>query len=145
MEGSHVEKGGQGTMRFLVVEDDFTSRRLLQKILAPYGECDIAINGVEAVEAFSRAIEESHSYDLICMDIMMPEMDGQAALKAIRRKEQELGTLVNDEVLIVMTTALDTPKDVVEAYYRGGCTAYLVKPIEKKKVIEFLREHGLAE
>jgi two-component system chemotaxis response regulator CheY len=74
---------------------------------------------------------------------MMPEMDGQAALKAIRQLEKEKGVLPKDEVPVIMTTALDTPKEVVEAFYRGGCTEYMVKPIEKRKIIDFLREHGL--
>ncbi|HBN09144.1 MAG TPA: response regulator, partial [Cyanobacteria bacterium UBA8530] len=61
-------------MRILIVEDDFTSRRLLQKILAPYGECEIAINGKEAVSAVELAWGEDAPYHLICLDIMMPEM-----------------------------------------------------------------------
>ncbi len=78
-------------MRILIVEDDFTSRRLLQKILAPYGECDIAVDGKEALEAFTLAVREGRRYRLICLDIMMPEMDGQQVLKKIRQMEKELG------------------------------------------------------
>ena len=130
-------------MRFLIVEDDPTSRRLLEKILEPYGQCESVENGKEAVAAFTRALDESRPFHLICMDIMMPEMDGQAALKAVRQVEKEKGVLPKDEVPVIMTTALDTPKEVVEAFYRGGCTEYMVKPIEKRKIIDFLREHGL--
>jgi len=130
-------------MRFLIVEDDLTSRRLLEKILEPYGQCESVVNGREAVEAFSRALEEKRPFNLVCMDIMMPEMDGQAALKAIRQTEKDRGVLPKDEVPVIMTTALDTPREVVEAFYRGGCTEYMVKPIEKRKVLDFLREHGL--
>jgi two-component system chemotaxis response regulator CheY len=130
-------------MRFLIVEDDLTSRRLLEKILEPYGQYESVENGKEAVAAFNRALDERRPFHLVCMDIMMPEMDGQAALKAIRQLEKEKGVLPKDEVPVIMTTALDTPKEVVEAFYRGGCTEYMVKPIEKRKIIDFLREHGL--
>lgn len=44
-------------MKALVVEDDFASRKLLQKILTPYGEVDIAVNGLEAIEAFTKSLE----------------------------------------------------------------------------------------
>lgn len=132
-------------MRILIVEDDFTSRRLLQKILAPYGECDIAVDGKEALEAFTLAVREGRRYRLICLDIMMPEMDGQQVLKKIRQMEKELGIAPREEATIIMTTALDAPRDVVEAYYRGGCTDYLVKPIGKVKLLDLLRKYGLAD
>ena len=80
-------------MRTLIVEDDFTSRLLLQTFLSRYGECHIAVNGKEAVAAFRAARESGQWYDLICMDIMMPEMDGQTAVKEIRALEEAGGTL----------------------------------------------------
>ncbi len=127
-------------MRILIVEDDFTSRRLLQKMLSEFGDCDVAVNGKEAVEAFSLAHRDRRPYTLVCLDIMMPEMDGQQVLKTMRQMEKELGLSCKDEVRVIMTTALDSPRDVVEAYYRGGCSEYLVKPIEKKKLVEKLYE-----
>lgn len=130
-------------MKVLIVEDDFTSRKLMQTILAPHGECDIAVNGKEAVEAFEAALEAGHPYDLICMDIMMPEMDGQEALKKIRALERDKGLRGDNEVKVVMTTALDDPKNVVEAYYKGGATSYIPKPIDRQLFIHLLRNLGL--
>jgi len=130
-------------MRSLVVEDDFVSRMILQKILLQFGVCDVVVNGKEAVQAFSMAVAEGNPYDLICLDIMMPEMNGTEALHLIRQKEIEMNLHPKDEVKIVMTTALDTAKEVIDAYYKGGCTAYLVKPIGKAKIIETIKELGL--
>lgn len=130
-------------MKILIVEDDFISRLVLQKILSPYGACDIAVNGREAVTAFTLALEEGNSYDLICLDIMMPEMDGKDALKIIREKERQKNIAPGNETKIIMTTALDTPKDVVDAFYQGGCTSYMVKPIERKKLLDLIKEYGL--
>lgn len=132
-------------MRILIVEDDFASRIVLQKFLAPFGQCDITINGLEAVHAFRLAIDEGNPYDLICLDIMMPEMNGQEALKEIRKIEKERGIYSKNQVKIIMMTALDTPKDVIEAYYKGGCSSYLVKPIIRKKIISLLQEYNLIE
>jgi len=132
-------------MRFLVVEDDFTSRKLLQKILAPYGEVDVAVNGQESLDAFTAALEEGNPYELVCMDIMMPEMDGQEALKKIREVEKQRGIPGSQEVKIIMTTALDDPKNVVEAYYKGGATSYVPKPLDRQLFLQLLRNIGIIQ
>ncbi len=125
-------------MRTLIVEDDFTSRLLLQSFLARYGECHIAVNGREAVAAFRVAQKSSEAYDLICMDIMMPGMDGQTAAKEIRAIEESTGTLSTSGVKIIMTTALDDVKNVVESF-QSLCDAYLFKPIDTGKLREHIR------
>ena len=130
-------------MRALIVDDDLMSRIVLQKMLRDYMDCDVAVNGLEAVAAFETALLDKQPYDLVCMDIMMPEMDGQTALKEIRQKEKDLNIMPSHEAKIIMTTALDTPKAVIEAFYHGGCSTYLVKPIDKKKLVLALREAGL--
>jgi len=102
-------------MKTLIVEDDFTSRLLLQELLKSYGPCHIAVNGKEAVEATAAALEDE-PYDLICLDIMMPEMDGQEALRRIREQEEARDILSSNGAKIVMTTALDDIKNVSAAY-----------------------------
>lgn len=132
-------------MRVLIVEDEFTSRTILQEILSSYGNCDIAVDGVEAVEAFRLAWKEDKPYDLICMDIMMPNIDGQHALKNIRAIEKEMGILGSDRVKVVMTTALGDANSVLQAFFDGVATAYIVKPINKRKLLEEVRNLGLIE
>lgn len=131
-------------MRALVVEDDFGSRKMLQKLLLPYGECDIVIDGEEAVEAFTIAWESFRPYDVIFMDIMMPKLDGQEALKRIRKLERDLGVAASNEVRIVMTTVLDDPRNVLDAYNKGGATSYMVKPIDRTKLAGELERLGFA-
>ena len=126
-------------MRTLIVEDDFTSRLLLQSFLSKYGECHIAVNGKEAVTAFRAAQESRQRYDLICMDIMMPEMDGQAAVKEIRALEEAGGTLSTTGAKIIMTTALDDVKNVVQSF-QALCDAYLFKPIDTGKLLGHIRD-----
>jgi two-component system chemotaxis response regulator CheY len=125
-------------MRTLIVEDDFTSRLLLQTFLSQYGDCHIAVNGVEAVEAFRAARESLQPYDLICMDIMMPDMDGQAALAAIRQIETAAGTPWDDRVKVIMTTALSDVRSVMTAF-QGLCDEYLCKPIDTGALRDHLK------
>ncbi len=125
-------------MRTLIVEDDFTSRLLLQSFLSEYGECHIAVNGREAVAAFRAAQERAQAYDLICMDIMMPEMDGYVALREIRAFEESRGTLSTKRVKIIMTTALNDVGSVVQSI-KASCDAYLVKPIHKKELLDHIK------
>ena len=126
-------------MKTLIVEDDFTSRLLLQELLKQYGPSHVAVNGREAVEAARVALESNEPYDLICLDIMMPEMDGQAALKEIRTQEEAQSILSSDGAKIIMTTALNDIKSVSTAY-GSLCNAYLTKPIQKVKLLEELRK-----
>ena len=130
-------------MRFLIVEDDFGSRRLLQALLKKYGNSDVVVDGEEALEAFRLSWEENDPYDAIFLDIMMPKMDGQEALREIRKIEEEMGVKPVDEVKVIMTTALEDPKNVVEAYHKGGATAYLVKPIDREKLDEEMKNLGI--
>jgi two-component system, chemotaxis family, chemotaxis protein CheY len=130
-------------MKILIVEDDFTSRKLLQKILSEYGECDIAVDGEEAIKAFNFAHEDNTPYNLICMDIMMPNVDGHEALSKIRETERKLGVTDRNEVKVIMTTALDDPKNVMKALYKEGATSYLVKPVGKQIIFEEIVKLGL--
>jgi two-component system chemotaxis response regulator CheY len=131
-------------MKTLIVEDDFVSRLLLQELLKEYGPTHIAVNGREAVDAVRIALAVDKPYDLICLDIMMPELDGQSALKEIRSMEESKGINSSSGSKIVMTTALDDTKNVFGAF-KELCDAYLCKPIEKDKLLSELHTLKLIE
>ena len=76
-------------MRILLAEDDYVTRKAMDSFLSKYGECDVTVDGMEAVDAFMLALEEEEPYDLVCLDIMMPVMDGYQALMGIRNLEKE--------------------------------------------------------
>lgn len=130
-------------MRCLVVEDDFGSRRFLQLFLRRYFQCDVVVDGQEAVDAVRLAWEEHDPYGVIFMDIMMPNLDGHGALKEIRAYEKAIGVHEADASKVVVLTALGDPRNVVEAYFHGAADAYLVKPAEPDQILETLKEVGI--
>lgn len=125
-------------MKTLIVEDDFTSRLLLQELLKKYGPVHIAVNGKEALNAVRMALTENKPYDLICLDIMMPEMDGQQALTEIRALEEAQGIFSSEGSKIMMTTVMADLKNVSTAYM-NLCDAYLTKPVRGAVLEEELR------
>lgn len=131
-------------MRILIVEDDFVSRRIMEEFLTPYGNCDVVDNGAEAIKAFELSLEEKKPYDLVCLDIMLPEMNGHEALKKIREIEKKQGIACLDGTKIVMTTALGDHENIIRAF-REQCEAYIVKPIEKAKLLSTLKELELID
>ncbi|MGE4506147.1 MAG: response regulator [Desulfovibrionaceae bacterium] len=126
-------------MKALIVEDEFINRVVLQEMLAPYGEVHVAVDGFEALSVFEAALK-SDPYDLVCMDIMMPGMDGQACLVRMREMERERGVDPRNETKVIMVTALSDPKTVIESYYRCGASAFLAKPIDREELLSRLRE-----
>jgi two-component system chemotaxis response regulator CheY len=129
-------------IRVLIVEDDFISRRLLCRYLQSHAECDVAVNGNEAIGAFKQSLQTDNHYDLVCLDIMMPGMDGQETLKRLRELEQEHGLGDDRRAQVIMTTALED-HDNVSAAFANACDGYVVKPIEKRKFLEALQSIGL--
>ena len=131
-------------VKILIVDDDFTSRLLLQKILKAYGDIHAAVNGKEAVGVILSAMDAGEAYDFIVLDIMMPEMDGQEALKAIRTAEEKAGIMLGKGVKIIMTTALSDSSNVITSF-KEQCDSYLVKPVSKDKLLKELRNFSLID
>jgi two-component system chemotaxis response regulator CheY len=129
-------------MESLLVEDDATSRLVLVELLRPFGVVHEFDSGQPAVQAVRQALSAGALYDLICLDIMLPDMDGQQILKVIRDCEAEAGYPIGRGSKIVMVTALRDKTNVMTAF-RGACDGYLPKPFDKQKLHEVLRGLGL--
>ena len=139
-----MSKRGESDMKILIAEDDFASRKFMLRFLSQYGECDVTVDGMEAVDAFTMALDPDEGYDLVCLDIMMPELDGYQALKQIREYEKEKGISEDDGAKIIMTTALNEGRNVTKAF-ELGCVAYAGKPIDQDKFENVLRKLNLIE
>jgi len=128
-------------MRILIAEDDLVSRKFLFKFMSQYGECDLVVDGLEVLDAFLMSVKENNPYDLICLDIMMPKVDGVKALKAIRDLEEQKGVPPEKRTKVIMTTALAETQMVKNAF-DIGCEAYAAKPIDIEKLADVLDKLG---
>ena len=129
-------------MKILLAEDDFGTRKFMAGFLSRYGDCDVVVDGMEAIDAFLLALEDDEPYDLVCLDIMMPVMDGYQALVGIRNLEKERNIPVEQAAKIIMTTALNEEKNVKMAFDLG-CTVYSGKPIDQEKFEKVLKKFNL--
>lgn len=131
-------------MKILIAEDDRISRVFLQKFMQGYGEVDLAVDGMEAVDLYMDSIKSGNRYDLLCLDIMMPKVDGLKVLKVIRQLEKQNNIPDEEHLKIIMMTALADVGYVDEAF-RQGCDAYASKPVNTEKVEEVMKNLGLVE
>ncbi len=119
-------------LRILVAEDNPINRRLLVRILARFGLlADVVDDGLQAVQAFTAAINTASPYSVILMDCQMPVMDGVEATRAIRRLEVDRKL---NRVYIVALTA-DAIQGAAEKYIGAGMDAYISKPIDIPQVL----------
>ncbi len=129
-------------MKSLIAEDSLAARKLLETFLLEVGTCDVTVNGREAIDAFLQAIEAGEPYDLVCLDIMMPEKTGHEVLQEIRAKEEALGLSLIEGTKVIMITAMRDTSNVLNAY-KAGCEAYVVKPFKKSTLFLEMEKLGL--
>lgn len=129
-------------MKILLAEDDFVTRKFMTNFLSKYGDCEVTVDGMEAIDAFMMALEDDEPYDLVCLDVMMPVMDGYQALMGIRNLEKERNIPADKAAKIIMTTALNDEKNVKMAF-ELGCTIYSGKPIDQERFEQALKKLGL--
>ena len=128
-------------MKILVVDDEMISREKMKMIMSHFGECEAVESGAEAVEKFAGAWNSWSPYDLISLDVQMPEMDGVDVLKRIREMERDKNVPESKRVKVVMVTAR-SDKDTIMTSIQAGCNDYVVKPFDKTIVAKKLTQMG---
>ncbi len=131
-------------MRILIVDDDDKNRKLLKAMLTSWCQCDTAASGKDAISAFKTACQEQKSFDVIFLDILMPEMDGEQVLLQIREIEKEKDISQSDRTKIVMVTAVQDKQTVI-ACLQKGCDGYILKPLDKQKLFSKLESLGFSK
>ncbi len=124
-------------LRILYAEDNSVNQKLTSRILSKGGHfVEIARNGREALEKYRNFPE---TYDLILMDIQMPEMDGIEATKRIRESEKNFSVTdgrPEPHIPIVAVTAHATSEDCIAA----GMDDYITKPHKKEVLLEIIEK-----
>jgi two-component system chemotaxis response regulator CheY len=128
-------------MKVLVAEDDLASGKFMEKLLSKYGDVVVARDGIAAVDEFVNAINKDEKFDLVCMDIMMPKIDGYKALASIRDAERKLGMSRASRCKVIMISALDEGFD--SSYASDDYEEYICKPIDIIKFDGIIRKLGL--
>ena len=118
----------------------FISMRIVSKLLSRYGEVILATDGIEAVDEFVKSVTEGKEFDLVCLDIMMPKIDGYKALESIRNAERKLGIPRISRCKIIMISALDEGFD--SSYASDDYDEYICKPIDIVKFDNIIRKMG---
>jgi PAS domain S-box-containing protein len=119
-------------LRIMLADDSIDNRMLIRAYLrkTPW-QLDEARNGREAIEMFKR-----QHYDVVLMDIQMPEVDGYEATRAIRRLEHDRA-LPHTPVLALTASALG---DAAERSFAAGCDAHITKPVKKAALLSMIRD-----
>jgi two-component system chemotaxis response regulator CheY len=126
-------------MRSLIVDDDDIGRMMLAAFIEDFGICDLAENGKVALELYNNAIAEGQPYDLVCLDIIMPVMDGRSTLARIRETDKIRGSRSK----VFMISACNSPKDIQGAFFEGDCDDYVVKPFHREAIMQLFERHHL--
>lgn len=129
-------------MKILIAEDDFASRKFIMRFMSIYGKCDAVVDGLEAIEAFSIGLDSNEPYDLVCLDVMMPKVDGIMALKIMRELEEVRKIETLKKVKIIIATALGETQYVMSGMNTSN-EIYVSKPIDIEKMKEALNKLAL--
>jgi len=128
-------------IKILIVSDELISRRVLHSFLSPVGEVDVAVNRNKGLAAIKKAFDNNRPYELIFLDITMPEFDGIVTLKKIRQLESQYGLNEHARSKVIINSE-NTDKDVILKAARVGCSGYLINPIDKNRLYNEIRKHG---
>ncbi len=112
----------ESPLRALIVDDAEMSRRITRRIISKVFICDDAENGLIAVSKYREAIESGAPYDVVFMDIVMPEMDGKEAVKTIRELETKLGVERTPIIMVSASEMLDEIDELVNGLLRKAVT-----------------------
>lgn len=124
-----VVPGNFNDIRILAAEDNHFNRMLLKIIFDKHGlQYEFAKNGIEAVY-----MTQEKEFDIILMDIQMPEMDGLEATEEIRK--------LRGSILPIIALTANAVKEELESYLQKGITGYIVKPFEEDKLLQLLQKY----
>ncbi|MDY6987826.1 MAG: response regulator [Thermodesulfobacteriota bacterium] len=135
MQGAHATEVGSRALKILVAEDNAVNQKVVSRILEKHDHTVVlAGNGKEAVHAL-----ENDSFDIVLMDVQMPEMDGLEATKAIREAESGLATRI--PIIALTAHAMKGDRDQC---LKAGMDDYVSKPVKSEELFQAMARQTLA-
>ncbi len=131
--------------RYLIIEDDALSRKVLENFFSEFARCDTAEEGATGYGLFEQAILENEPYDLICTDITMPGLNGHELIRKIRDREQSLPIHGYMRTTIFVISASNCSKDMESALLDSDCDDYIVKPFRPEMLKALLEKYNLLD
>lgn len=128
-------------MKILIVDDEMVNRNLLEILIQPYGKTGVAADGKEAYEAIVSAHNQNEPFDVVFLDIMMPEMDGHEVLKKVRKWEEKNLKYGYSDMKIVMVSALGMKEHILSSF-KEGCEFYIIKPVSRERIDDVMAKMG---
>ncbi|OVE81079.1 hypothetical protein BVY04_04155 [bacterium M21] len=132
-------------LEILIAEDEPTSAMLLIHMFEPLGRCAVVTDGKKAVSLVDVCMAEGTPFDLICLDIKMPTLDGWDVLRRIREIEQDRGVPAEKQVKVMMTTSRPRGQDDLDSDLESLYQGYLPKPYDLDQLAEMLKEMGIED
>ena len=122
--------------KVLVVDDNAANRELLIEILGEHALCDAAVNGRQAMSFYELTLSGGKAYDIVLLDIAMPEVDGIEFLKFVRKAETNAGVPPGKGLPIIMVTAFEK---LIKNAFNSGCDDYILKPVDGAMLLEKIK------
>lgn len=129
--------------KILIVDDEAINLDLLSEVMERFGKVTGVSTGLQALGELKEAYDEGQPFDLVCLDLMLPGLDGQQTLQELRRLEEKRGVAPEKQVKVIIVSALADDQNISDAYLKGRCHAYLRKPFNLRQIESKLLELGL--
>ncbi len=126
-------------IRALIVEDVFLIQRVIERFIEPYGTFRVSNNGRSALKEYAEYFFNGDAFNLVCLDIYLPEVNGLEVLKHIRDFEKEIRLSEEERSKIIIISSVTHPGTIQQAYDLG-CDYYITKPFSKDDILKALKK-----
>ncbi len=128
-------------LKTLIVEDELDIQKLINIYLSSLAVCDFANDGLEGLKLFKSARKNGRPYDLVILDILMPNLDGGGMLKQLRAWEEEDGLIRPQGTKVIVLTVLDENLNIVQPFKSLG-DGYIIKPFSQTELLKAVKNLG---
>jgi len=130
------------TIKALIVEDVLLIQRLIERFMVSHADCITVADGKMALDLFTSHYFNGDPFNLVCLDIYLPKVNGLAVLENIRNFENEIRLSEEEKSKVIMISSLSN-QNMIKKAKTLGCNGYITKPFSKEDVVEELTRLGL--